>query len=94
MRDAQHDADQEQRDAQRRAAAESMRRYRERWRRGWRRVFVTIRDHEVDALLRAGLLAADRRDERDAIGNALGRLLDRIPPERWLRLLNDSASSW
>ena len=65
-------------DAQRRAGAERMRATRERRRKGLRIVPFAIRDTEIEALVRRGLLAQKDRDDRHAVAFALGRLLDRM----------------
>ena len=84
-------------DAQRKrplTGTERMRRSRARQKQGWRRVFVTIRDREVEGLVGVGLLDPMKQGSRAAIGNALGKLLDHIPPERWLALLDNSRPGW
>lgn len=58
-------------------SAERMRALRERRAKALRVIPFEIRDAEVDALIRHGLLAQAGRDDRDAIAAALGRLLDR-----------------
>jgi hypothetical protein len=65
-------------DAQRRAGAERMRATRERRRKGLRIVLFAVRDTEIEALVRHGLLAHADRNDRSAIAVALGRLLDRM----------------
>jgi hypothetical protein len=65
------------------AAAERMRRSRQRRKRGERIVPFVIKDTEVKALVMHGLLDSARCNSRYAIGGALGRLLDRIPPAKW-----------
>lgn len=84
------DAQPSGRDAQRHAAAERMRLSRARRKQGQRIVPVAILDGAVDALVRAGLLDADRQGERRAIGTAIGRLFGRLPPGRWPALLGRS----
>jgi hypothetical protein len=59
------------------AAAQRMRRHRERRREGLQCITVELRETEIDALVRKGLLAADQRNERDAILEALYEFLDR-----------------
>jgi hypothetical protein len=54
-----------------------MQRLRERRREGLRCVTLEVREAELDALVRKGLLPAERRNERDDIIEALYRLLDR-----------------
>ena len=82
MRDVQPGSVAE-RDAQRAAAAERMRRARARRKRGERVVPLVIKDTEVRALVMHGLLDSARCNSRYAIGGALGRLLDRMPPGKW-----------
>ena len=65
------------------AVAERMRRSRKLRRAGQRCILFTIRDSEVAALMTHGLLDRAQSNDRHAIGIALGRLMDRIPPERW-----------
>jgi hypothetical protein len=70
MSDVQH--------ARPRTPAERMRRSRDLRRKGLRVVPVEVRDTEVQGLVRLGLLPAGEQDNPAAIGDALGRLLDRI----------------
>lgn len=74
MSDAQH--------ARRASSAERMRRSRDNRRRGLRFVPFYLRDSEVQALVRLGLLPAGEQDNPAALTLALGRLLDRIPALR------------
>jgi len=68
--------------ARRASSAERMRRSRNLRRKGLRVVPVEVRDTEVQALVRLGLLPAEEQNNSAAIGGALGRLLDRIPALR------------
>jgi hypothetical protein len=52
-------------------------------RAGQRCIPFAIRDNEVAALVTHGLLDPAQRNDRQAIGVALGKLMDRLPPERW-----------
>jgi hypothetical protein len=63
--------------AARTAAGERMRRHRERRRQGLRCLTVELRETEIDALLRYGLLTVETRNDPVAICNALHRFLDR-----------------
>jgi hypothetical protein len=88
MRDAQLGALAAQRDAQRAAAAERMRRARTRRKRAivsYRSRSQTLRSKSL--LYKLGLLPVEERDDRRAIGRALARLHDRIPPRGWRGLL-------
>jgi len=60
-----------------------MRVARQRRRNGLRCIPLKIRDDEIAALVKAGLLASDARNDRAVIAAALAKLLDRLPPERW-----------
>jgi len=60
-----------------------MRAARRRRRDGLRCISLEIRDDEIEALVKAGLLASDARNNRAVIAAAMGKLLDRLPPERW-----------
>ena len=53
------------------SAAERMRRHRERRRDGLRCLTIELRETEIDALIRKGMLKTDARNDRDAILNAL-----------------------
>ena len=59
------------------AAAERMRLHRERRRQGLRCVTIELRETEIDALIRRGLLKAETRNDPIAICEALYRHLDR-----------------
>ena len=61
----------------REATAERVRLHRERRRRGLRCLTIEIRDREIDALVRHGLLDGERRDDTAAIRTAFHRYLDR-----------------
>jgi hypothetical protein len=63
--------------------AERMRVARQRRRDGLRCIPLEIRDDEIEALVTAGLLRSDARNDFNAIAAALGKLLDRLPPECW-----------
>ena len=65
------------------ASAERMRVARQRRRDGLRCIPLEIRDDEIEALVTAGLLRSDARNDPNAIAAALGKLLDRLPPECW-----------
>jgi len=69
------------------AAAERMQLSRQRRRDGLRVIQLEVRDEEIEALVRHGLLATERRADRKAIAGAMGRLLDRIPRSWWARAL-------
>jgi hypothetical protein len=58
-------------------AAERMRRSRERRRNGMRSVTVELREIDIDALIRKGLLQADARNNLIAVRNALHSFFDR-----------------
>ena len=63
--------------ASRSAAAERMRRHRQRRRDGLRCLMIELRETEIDALIRNGLLQAENRDDYDSIQSALYAFLDR-----------------
>jgi hypothetical protein len=63
--------------------AERMRRSRQRRRNGLRCIPFEVRYSEVDGLVTLGLLDPVTRNDEHAIGRALGKLLDTVPPERW-----------
>jgi hypothetical protein len=65
------------------ASADRVRRSRARRKRCERVVSIEVRDREIAALVAHGFLKDDRKDDPRAIGDALGRLLDRIPSEQW-----------
>jgi hypothetical protein len=54
------------------SAAERMRHYRKRRRNGLRSVRVLLHATEIDSLIHQGLLKQERRDDGDAIENAIG----------------------
>jgi hypothetical protein len=58
-------------------AAERMRRHRERRREGMRCLWVELRDTEIDALIRKGLLKPETRHDQNAIADALYDYLER-----------------
>src|SRR5215211_2920833 len=58
-------------------ASERMRLYRERRRRGLRCVTIQLRETEIDALIRKGLLRAETRNDQSALRKALHAHLDR-----------------
>ena len=58
-------------------AAERMRRYRERRREGMRCQWIELRDTEIDALVKRGLLKAETRNDQNAIADALYDHLER-----------------
>jgi hypothetical protein len=60
----------------REATAERVRLHRERRRRGLRCLMIEIRDREIDALVRHGLLDSKNRDDTAAIRAAFHRYLD------------------
>jgi hypothetical protein len=57
-------------------AAERMRRHRERRRDGLRCITIELREAEIDALVRKGLLKSETRNERKAIRQALYAFLE------------------
>jgi hypothetical protein len=59
------------------AAAERMRRHRQRRRDGLRCFMIELRETEIDALIRNGLLAADNRHDYDWVQSAIYAFLDR-----------------
>lgn len=59
-------------------SAERTSRYRQRRASGLRSVDLDVRDREVEWLVHHNYLARHRADDADAIGRALGRLLDRL----------------
>jgi len=63
--------------ATRTAAAERMRRHRQRRRDGLRCLVIELRETEIDALIRNGLLAAENRHDYDSVLSALYAFLDR-----------------
>ena len=58
------------------AAAEHMRLHRQRRKEALRCLTIELRETEVDALIRRGLLEADARNDRLAVMNALHAHLD------------------
>jgi hypothetical protein len=52
-------------------AAERMRRHRQRRRQGLRHLGIDLREAEIDALVRAGLLPRELRMDRTAVAEAL-----------------------
>ncbi len=63
--------------ATRSQAAERMRLHRERRRRGLRCLMIELRETEIDALIRKGLLEAVMRNDPISVGKALYAYLDR-----------------
>ena len=59
------------------AAAERMRRHRQRRRDGLRCFMIELRETEIDALIRQGLLEAENRNDCDSVQSALYAFLDR-----------------
>jgi hypothetical protein len=59
------------------ATAARMRLHRERRRQGLRCLMIELRETEIDALIRKGLLKSETRNETSAIINALYVFLDR-----------------
>jgi hypothetical protein len=62
--------------APRSAAAERMRRHRQRRRDGLRCFMIELRETEIDALIRNGLLTAENRHDYDSVQLALYAFLD------------------
>jgi hypothetical protein len=62
--------------ATRSAAAERMRRHRERRQDGLRCLTIELRETEIDALIRKGMLNADTRNDPRAIEMALYQFLE------------------
>ena len=58
-------------------AAQRMRLHRKRRRRGLRCVMIELRETEIDALIRKGLLRAETRNDQSALRKALHAHLDR-----------------
>jgi hypothetical protein len=58
------------------AAAERMRLHRERRREGLRCVIIQLRETEIDALIREGLLKSETRNDPSAVSDALHAFLD------------------
>jgi len=63
--------------ATRTAAAERMRRHRQRRRDGLRCLIIELRETEIDALIRNGLLQPENRHDYDSVQSALYAFLDR-----------------
>jgi hypothetical protein len=63
-------------DAIREANANRVRLHRERRRHGLRCLMIEIRDREIDALVRHGLLDGEKRDDTTAIRAAFHQYLD------------------
>ena len=57
-------------------AAERMRRHRQRRRNGLRCLTIELRATEIETLIRKGLLRGERRNDRNAIINALYEFFD------------------
>jgi hypothetical protein len=62
--------------ANRSAAAERMRLHRERRRQGLRCFLIELRETEIDALIRKGLLKPETRNDPNAVSVALYAFLD------------------
>jgi len=60
-----------------RPAPERMRVHRERWRHGLRCLTIELRETEIDALIRMGLLRAETRNNLPAVREALYNHFDR-----------------
>jgi hypothetical protein len=58
------------------AAAERMRRHRQRRRDGLRCFMIELRETEIDALIRKGLLPEENRHDYDSVQSALYAFLD------------------
>ena len=58
------------------AAAERMRLHRERRRQGLQCIIVELRETEIEALVRRGLLKAETRNDKYAVRMALYQYLD------------------
>ena len=58
------------------AAAERMRLHRERRRNGMRCLTIELRETEIDALMRKGLLKSETRNDPSAVSDALYAFLD------------------
>jgi hypothetical protein len=59
-------------------AAERMRRHRQRRHDGLRCLTIELRETEIDALIRKGLLAPDTRNGAQAVQTALYALLEEV----------------
>jgi hypothetical protein len=62
--------------ATRTAAAERMRRHRQRRRDGLRCLIIELRETEIDALIRNGLLQPENRQDYDSLQSAFYAFLD------------------
>jgi hypothetical protein len=62
--------------ATRSAAAERMRLHRERRRNGMRCLTIELRETEIDALIRKGLLKPETRNDPSAVSDALYAFLE------------------
>jgi hypothetical protein len=71
-----HDAEMAAPEPARSPAAERMRLHRERRRNGMRCLTIELRETEIDALIRTGLLRADMRNDPNAVTKALYAHLD------------------
>jgi hypothetical protein len=58
------------------AAAERMRRHRQRRRDGLRCLMIELRETEIDALIKVGLLPPENRHDYDSVQSALYAFLD------------------
>jgi hypothetical protein len=58
------------------AAAERMRRYRQRRRDGLRCFMIELRETEIEALIRNGLLSPENRHDYDSVQSAFYAFLD------------------
>jgi len=58
------------------AAAERMRLHRERRRNGMRCLTIELRETEIDALIRKGLLKSETRNDPSAVNDALYAFFD------------------
>ena len=58
------------------AAAERMRRHRQRRRDGLRCLIIELRETEIDALIRNGLLQPENRQDYDSLQSAFYAFLD------------------
>ena len=58
------------------AAAERMRRYRQRRRDGLRCLMIELRETEIDALMKKGLLPPENRQDYESVQLALYAFLD------------------
>jgi hypothetical protein len=65
------------------AAAERMRLHRERRRQGFRCLTIELRETEIDALIRRGLLQAEMRNDMYSVRKALYEHLDHTLGATW-----------